>query len=113
MSMSQTVPFRVSSGGRVLVEVAEGGVVRVGTRPDEAIAAAANSVTDAMAEVRDAADDAVRTLAAMPSRPARIELCFGVKLTGEASAIIAKAGAEAQFQVTVVWERDSTGRPAA
>jgi hypothetical protein len=104
--MPETVPFRVSSGGRVLVEVAEDGrVVRTGTKPGEALTEAAASISQALADVRDAADDAIRTLRAMSAQPARIELAFGVKLTGEASAVIAKVGGEAQFHVTVVWER--------
>jgi hypothetical protein len=104
--MRQTVPFRVSSGGQVLVEVAEdGSVTRTGTSPGEALSQAAGSISKALAEVRDAADDAVRTLSTMAARPAKIELAFGVKITGEASAIIAKVGGEAQFHVTVVWER--------
>jgi hypothetical protein len=108
--MSQTVPFRVSSGGQVLVEVTgDGGVVRAGTKPAEALSQAATSISEALVEVRDAADDAIRTLRAMSAEPARIELAFGVKLTGEASAVIAKVGAEAQFHVTVVWERHRPG----
>ena len=45
----------------------------------------------------------------MSAEPARIELAFGIKITGEATAVVAKAGAEAQFHVTVVWERDRGG----
>jgi hypothetical protein len=104
--MRQTVPFRVSSGGQVLVEVTEDGkVVRTGTRAADALTEAATSVSQALVDVRDAADDAILTLSQMSARLSRIELAFGIKLTGEASAVIAKVGAEAQFQVTVVWER--------
>lgn len=111
--MSQTVPFRVSSGGEVRIEVADDGEVRragtrsAGTRSLDALteALAEPSLAQALDNVRAAADDAVRTLSAMTAQPARIELAFGIKITGEASAFIAKAGAEAQFHVTVVWER--------
>ena len=106
----QTVPLRLSSGGQVLVEVTgDGGVVRTGPKAAHAASAAVNSMADVLGEVRDAADDAVRTLRTMSAQPARIELAFGIKITGEATAVVAKAGAEAQFHVTVVWERDRGG----
>ena len=108
--MHQTVPLRLSSGGQVLVEVTgDGAVVRTGPKPAQAAATAMTSVTEVLADVRDAADDAVRTLRARSAQPARIELAFGIKITGAASAVVATAGAEAQFHVTVVWERDRGG----
>jgi Trypsin-co-occurring domain 1 len=108
--MHQTVPLRVSAGGQVLVEVSgDGAVVRTGPKPAQAAATAVTSMSDVLVDVRDAADDAVRTLRTMSEQPARIELAFGIKITGEATAVVAKAGAEAQFHVTVVWERDRGG----
>ncbi len=110
--MSQTVPFRVSSGGEVRIEVSDDGVVRrAGTRSLDTLseALAEPSLSQALENVRAAADDAVRTLSAMAAQPATIELAFGIKITGEASAFIAKAGAEAQFHVKVIWERPSGG----
>jgi hypothetical protein len=37
-------------------------------------------------------------------KPKHVEVQFGIKFDGELDIIIAKAGAEASFQVTLIWE---------
>ncbi len=88
--MTVLKPFRLSSGGVVFVEVDEAaGVVRAGNRIDEVV------------------DETLGTLQGMVAAPNRVELTFGVSMTAEASAVIAKVGASANMTVTVVWERPS------
>ena len=41
-------------------------------------------------------------------RPDKSELTFGLKFTGQAGALIAKTGAEAQLQVKLTWEKPSS-----
>jgi hypothetical protein len=36
--------------------------------------------------------------------PNEVEVCFGVKLTGEAGVVFAKAGSEGAFQITLKWK---------
>ncbi|MBM9519870.1 hypothetical protein JWG39_08575 [Desulforhopalus vacuolatus] len=36
--------------------------------------------------------------------PDEIEVCFGVKLTGEAGVVFAKAGSEGAFQIKLKWK---------
>ncbi len=51
----------------------------------------ARKVTDKMNALKDA-------------KPDEVELAFGLKLDVEAGALIAKAGAEATLEVTMVWK---------
>lgn len=46
------------------------------------------------------------------ARPDEIEVKFGVKASGEASWLVAKAAAEANFEVTLTWRREETAGAA-
>lgn len=81
-------------------------------RPGEAIGNAADTLRNAVDRVRPAVQDIVDSLRAMPCRPDRITLEFGMKVTAEAGVVIAKTAAEAHFTVGVEWDasgRDGTG----
>jgi len=47
--------------------------------------------------------DQFRTLSDAPDK---ISLGFGIKVTGEAQLVIAKAASEANFQVSIEWQRN-------
>jgi Trypsin-co-occurring domain 1 len=40
--------------------------------------------------------------------PGEVQLKFGIKVTGTANWLIAKAATEANFEVTLIWSRDPT-----
>ena len=40
-------------------------------------------------------------------KPGGVEVKFGVKVTGEANWVVAKAATEGSFEITLTWERDS------
>ena len=44
--------------------------------------------------------------------PSGIELKFGIKVTGEANWVVARAATEGSFEVTLTWE-SASGRPAS
>ncbi len=67
---------------------AQSGAFKKGMR---LIRACAEQVADTVRKVRTAA------------RPDEVEVKFGVKLTGETGALIAKTGTEAQMEVTLKW----------
>lgn len=95
--MTEIMRYEVGSG-TVLVEVGEGsfGVDRP-ARNELGILDAGRRLEDALAAVRPAAKaaaDVMRELA-----PEHLELQFGVKLAGEAGAIIAQNCSEAHFVV--------------
>ncbi|NNN37956.1 hypothetical protein HLK59_48150 [Streptomyces sp. S3(2020)] len=82
-------------------------------RPAETVAGAADTLRAAVDRVRPAVQDVVESLRAMPRRPDRITLEFGVKVTAEAGVVLARTAAEAHFSVGVEWEttggRDASG----
>ncbi len=101
--MVQTLRFPLSQGGFVLVDVpVDPKVVRAGT-PADRVATATRSLQEVLEPIRNAADDTLTTLRELSSSPTRIEIQFGVRLTAEANAVLATAGAEATLQVTLVW----------
>lgn len=73
-------------------------------RPGQSVGNAADTLRDAVDRVRPAVQDIVDSLRTMPRRPDRITLEFGVKLTAEAGAVVAKTAAEAHFTVGVEWD---------
>lgn len=58
--------------------------------------------------VRNCATSAVHGIKAMNEvvRPDEFEIQLAIKLDAEAGAVLAKAGAEAQMQVTMKWKRE-------
>lgn len=98
--------YTVSDGTSILVAIPdEEGVVPTSFRLNHAVLETVGSLGDALGPIRAAADDAARCLQEMSSAPKRIEIQFGVCLTGQASAIVASTSAGAQMTVTVAWER--------
>jgi len=104
--MSTLERYTVSDGNSVIVAIPdEAGIVPTSTRASRVIADAVGSLGEALAPVRAAADEAIRSLREMTSEPSRIEIQIGVCLTAQATAIIASAQAGAQMTITVAWER--------
>ena len=106
--MSSIVEFPLDAGGTVLVdvdEVARIGSVRRGIAPSELITRADQSVEAAFARVKPAAAALVADLRSVADPPDQIEVTFGIKLSGELGAVIAKTAAEANFSVRLSWSR--------
>jgi hypothetical protein len=112
--MSEIVRFGLEHGASVLVEVDDDatGIERV-SRGSDGVLDAGRRLTDALAGVRDAAGQSIHVLHSLS--PDSLELEFGVKLTGEAGAIIARTAAEGHFTVKLSWagspSAGSSGRP--
>ncbi|ADB76046.1 CU044_2847 family protein [Geodermatophilus obscurus] len=107
--MSEVVRFHLDEGSAVLVEVDEDtfGVERV-SRGQDGVVEAGRRLTDALADVRDAARASMNVLQTLS--PDGLELEFGVKFAGEAGAIIAKTSAEGHFSVKLSWSPNGPGR---
>jgi hypothetical protein len=70
---------------------------------------------DIAGRVRDAVGPAVEAARvvldkAKEARPDEIELKFGVKVTGGATWLVARAAAEASFEITMTWRPHPAGR---
>ncbi|HSO92541.1 MAG TPA: CU044_2847 family protein [Arthrobacter sp.] len=95
--MTEILRYEVGSG-TVLVEVADNsyGVERP-SRNEQGITDAGRRLEDALAAIRPAASAAAEVLREVGAE--HLELQFGVKLAGEAGAIIAQNSSDAHFVV--------------
>lgn len=94
---SQVVTYRVDDATTVRLEI----------EPTEGFRPAA-SAGEVIGRVQDAVTPAVEAAKAVlekvkEARPDQIEVKFGVKASGEASWLVAKAAGEANFEVTLTW----------
>lgn len=95
--------FRTEDGALVAVEgVADVAGARLVSRGDGP-AQAARTFEGALDGVRAAAQSALRVFRDGTLRPDAVELEFGVKLSAEAGAVIAKGAAEAHLVVKLSW----------
>jgi len=103
--VSEVVRLGLDDGLSVLVEVDEDsvGIERV-SRGQGGVVEAGRRLTEALGSVRDAARASMEVLQTLS--PDQLELEFGVKLAGEAGAMIAKTAAEGHFIVKLTWAPD-------
>lgn len=108
--MDGLVEFKTEDGALVVVEGAEDAtgsrLVSRGDGPDRA----ARTFESALDGVRAAAESALRVFRDGSLQPDAVELEFGVKLSAEAGAVIAKGSAEGHLVVKLTWspERGAT-----
>ena len=106
--MDGLVEFKTEDGALVVVEgVDDESGARMVSRGDGP-AQAARTFEGALGGVRAAAESALRVFRDGSLRPDSIELEFGVKLSAEAGAVIAKGAAEGHLVVKLSW---SPGQP--
>ncbi|GAB5449352.1 CU044_2847 family protein [Gymnodinialimonas sp.] len=97
-----------SAGGIVRVETdasASHGPVAVG-RGGEMVNQATKGFSEALSGIRPIAEGIVMQTSTLSSAPTKIEASFGIKLSGELGAILAKTTAEANVQVTLTWSAE-------
>lgn len=84
----------------------ESGLHSVSNDPHEFIEKSKEAIERSMKTVQRMAKKAVKTIQAIPvsERPSNVEFQFGIKMSGEAGAVISKVGAEAAIIVTMTWE---------
>jgi hypothetical protein len=64
----------------------------------------ADAMKNAMNTIYNTAREVSDTIGSLAAKPSKVEVEFGITLSGESSALIAKVGAEAAFKVTLTWE---------
>jgi hypothetical protein len=74
--------------------------------PDVVVHDAAGTFEDALAGVRAAAVSALATFRDDALRPDQVTIEFGVKLSAEAGAVIAKTALEGHLLVKLAWTRE-------
>ncbi|MFJ9818364.1 CU044_2847 family protein [Streptomyces sp. NPDC101151] len=112
--MNKLMEFTTQDGAVVMVEAVDGTAgTRLVSRGEGGPAAqAARTFEGALDGVRAAAHSALHVFRDGSLRPDSVELEFGVKLSAEAGAVIAKGAAEGQLVVKLSWSSKDT-RPAA
>ncbi|WP_457946166.1 CU044_2847 family protein [Pseudarthrobacter sp. alpha12b] len=99
--MTEVLRYEVGSG-TVLVEVADGSYgVDHPARNEQGILDTGRRLEDALASVRPAARAALEAMAELT--PEQIQVEFGVKLAGDAGAMIAKSSSDAHFVLRMSW----------
>jgi Trypsin-co-occurring domain 1 len=103
---SQVVTYRVDEATTVKFEI----------EPTEGFLPAGPD--EVLGRVRDAVDPAIEAAKAVLDkvkevRPNEVELKFGVKVSGGANWLVAKATGEANFEITLTWSRDGADESEA
>ena len=106
-TVKRLIEFPLDDGTSVVVEVdepeAEGGVVKA-ARPGEVAERATQTFEAALEKIRPAAAAIIAKLRDLGDPPDEIGVEFGIKLTAKAGAVLASAGVEANYQVTLTWK---------
>ena len=93
----------------ILVEFEETGVRPTSSRePRELVEKSKQAIERSMITVRRMAKKAIKAIHDIPvsERPHTFQFQFGIKLNGEVGAVVAKAGAETAFTITMTWENN-------
>ena len=110
------IPQPPDPDAAVLVEFpVSPGLVQVALTPAQLVQRSGEALDAAADVIRSMARRFARRLDDLEVKPREMELEFGVKLTAEAGALIAKAGGEGAITVRMTWHTDApdqTGVPA-
>ncbi len=105
--MTKLVRFDAGDGATVLIEVEEvasGDIKPVAKKPGELAAQARQTLNEAIDGIAPMIRTLKRQLNAMTDPEDEVEVKFGVKLSGEIDAVVAKMGGEATYEVTLKWK---------
>lgn len=99
--MTEVLRYEVGSG-TVLVEADDNSYgVDHPARNEQGVLDVGRRLEDALASVRPAARAALEAMAELT--PEKVEIEFGVKLAGDAGALIARSSADAHFILRMSW----------
>lgn len=104
--MKRLVEFPLQDGGVVVVEIdkpeTKGGPVR-GLGGGEVMDRAKQTFEAALEKIRPVAGAIITQLRDLSEPPDKVKVEFGVKMSAEAGAVIASAGVEGNYKVTLTW----------
>ena len=118
-AVKRLVEYRIDSEGTqtVVVEVdepiEETGEERAGLLSWKSPKPASENLEASFDRITPAANLLMSKLRGLVERPDEATIEFGVKLTATAGAVLASAGVEANFNVTLTWRRYETNATAA
>lgn len=104
--MKRLIEYQLSSGGSLIAEVdepgPEGGPQHASLRDYLTPQSAHVTFEEALDKVKPAAIAMKDKLSSL--QPDRIEVEFGLKMNADVGAILASAGVEANYKITLAWE---------
>ena len=107
--MKRLVEFPLEDGSTILVEVDEpesaGGTARVARGDNKTVAKANQTFEKALDKIKPTANAVISKLRDLTHSPDEITVEFGLKLSAEAGAVLAAAGIEANYKVTLTWKK--------
>jgi hypothetical protein len=108
--MKSLIEFPVANNNESIVveiEISEdttsSGPIRAG-RTTETIHKAEQTFEEALSKIKPAATAVISTLRDLPNPPTETRVQFGVKLTASAGAVLASAGIDANYTITLTWK---------
>ncbi|MCX4844376.1 CU044_2847 family protein [Streptomyces sp. NBC_00893] len=108
--MTALMEFTTESGATVTVEVDRHtqGAQLVALGDDNTLARAGRTFDSALTGIRSAAESALAVFRDGALKPDGVELEFGVKITAEAGAVIARSAVEGHLTVKLSWSPGAT-----
>jgi hypothetical protein len=113
-TMAALMEFTTDGGATVMVEVdrhAPG--AQLVSRGENSLARACRTFDSALEGIRSAAESALAVFRNGDLKPDGVELEFGVKITAEAGAVIAKSAVEGHLIVKLSWSPRAAPEAAA
>ena len=108
--MKYYTEFPLEDGGVILVVTdtlePEPGIEMASTRDSKVINKASQTFEAALETVKPAASGIIAKLRKLVDPPNEIEVEFGILMSADAGAVVATAGVEANYKVTLKWKRD-------
>jgi Trypsin-co-occurring domain 1 len=112
VAVKRLVEYRLGANGEktLIVEadepVEESGEERAAFASWKRPPSAPEQLESSLDRITPAADLLLSKLRELANRPDEATIEFGVKLTGHAGAVLASAGVEANFNVSLTWRRN-------
>lgn len=105
--MAEMIEFTTGDGHGIFVEIAEssGRPVTRGRGSEELVARASDSLENVLGRIGPVVKGVVSQLRAAADRPDEVQVDFAVKISADSNVIIARAGGEANFRISLTWVR--------
>src|SRR5712692_9682911 len=107
-NMGRKVEFPLEDGSTIVVQVDEpetGGTIRA-SRFGDVVEVSKYTFDEALRRIYAATERAIIPLRELSIRPKEIEMEFGINLSGEFGAFIAKSSGNANYKVTLRWSAE-------
>jgi hypothetical protein len=107
--MADFIEMKTKSGATVRIEVTSerpgAGFGHQSSTRAGAGAGGTSAYDQTLEIIRACANDLIDTLQNLEAPPSAASIDFAIKIDGEAGAMIAKSGADAQFKVSLSWKQ--------